>query len=112
MTRTLVARYAVIAAALLLPPTASAQSQEQVVYFHTDAIGSVRATTDANGQQISTFDYLPFGQPPPGSPPSPETRRFTNQERDPGTGLDYVGARYYTSGTGRFTTVDPEHVGG
>jgi RHS repeat-associated protein len=40
------------------------------------------------------------------------TRQFAGKERDQETGLDYSGARYYASQTGRFTTVDPDHVGG
>ena len=34
------------------------------------------------------------------------------KERDNESGLDYFGTRYYASGNGRFTTVDPGHVGG
>jgi RHS repeat-associated protein len=36
-----------------------------------------------------------------------EQRRFTGQEHDPESGLDYFGARYYAQRNGRFTTVDP-----
>lgn len=32
---------------------------------------------------------------------------FTGKERDSETGLDFFGARYYGSGLGRFTSVDP-----
>ena len=45
------------------------------------------------------------------SPPA-QTRLFTGKERDAETGLDYFGARYYRQDLGRFTTVDPHHVGG
>lgn len=33
-------------------------------------------------------------------------QKFTGQQRDQETGLDYFGARYYSSGTGRFTSAD------
>jgi len=33
--------------------------------------------------------------------------KFTGHERDPETGLDYMLARYYTAGSGRFLQVDP-----
>jgi RHS repeat-associated protein len=89
-----------------------AQGGEEVVYFHADAIGSVRLVTDANGQVVERYDYLPFGEPYPPSASVVETRRFGGKERDAETGLDYVGARYYASQTGRFTTVDPGHVNG
>jgi len=36
--------------------------------------------------------------------------KFTGHERDPETGLDYMLARYYTSGSGRFLQVDPFDV--
>jgi RHS repeat-associated protein len=34
-------------------------------------------------------------------------QQFTSKERDSETGLDYFGARYYSSTQGRFTNVDP-----
>ena len=34
-------------------------------------------------------------------------QQFTGKERDNETGLDYFGARYYSSVQGRFTSVDP-----
>jgi|SoiMethySBSTD1v2_1073268.scaffolds.fasta_scaffold20379_4 RHS repeat-associated protein len=84
---------------------AFAQAQDTVVYYHTDAIGSVRMITDANGQVISRYEYLPFGEP--WLPPvAADIRQFAGKERDAETGLDYFGARYYASGIGRFTTAD------
>ena len=38
-------------------------------------------------------------------------QQFTGKERDTETGLDYFGARYYSSAQGRFTSVDPENAG-
>lgn len=38
-------------------------------------------------------------------------QQFTSKERDNETGLDYFGARYYSSTQGRFTSVDPENAG-
>jgi len=89
---------------------AHAQTSEVVTYYHTDAIGSIRMVTDANGQVIERHDYLPFGEEwqPPAS--ESERRLFAGQERDQETSFDYFGARYYGSGNGRFVTVDPEHV--
>jgi len=92
--------------ALLVPTVATAQS-EQVFYYHLDAIGSVRAITDVSGQVVERHDYLPFGESPPGEPAGQDPRRMASKERDSDTGLDYFGGRYYASGSGRFTTVDP-----
>src|SRR5262249_2679007 len=36
---------------------------------------------------------------------------FTGKENDTETGLDYFGARYYTSSQGRFTSPDPHSEG-
>jgi RHS repeat-associated protein len=84
---------------------AQAQTQDTVIYYHTDAIGSVRMITDANGQVISRHDYLPFGEP--WTPLSnADVRQFAGKERDAETGLDYFGARYYSSVRGRFTSPD------
>jgi RHS repeat-associated protein len=34
-------------------------------------------------------------------------QQFTSKERDTETGLDYFGARYYSSIQGRFSSIDP-----
>src|SRR5688572_2965757 len=86
---------------------AFAQGSETVVFYHTDAIGSVRVVTDASGQVLERYDDQPFGGPWLTPPTRPEARRFAGKERDVESGFDYFGARYYTSGTGRFTSVDP-----
>ena len=93
--------------ALLLGLLAASPARARVVeYYHTDAIGNVRAITDASGNVIERHDYQPYGEewlPQGGTQPL----RFTGKERDAETGLDYFGARYYGSKIGRFTTVDP-----
>jgi RHS repeat-associated protein len=94
-------------ALVLVASTATAQTEPVTVeYYHLDALGSVRAVTDANGGLIRTHDYRPFGE---GENPAAgaDAVRFTGKERDADTGLDYFGARYYASRSGRFTTVDP-----
>jgi RHS repeat-associated protein len=97
--------------ALLLNVLAPAivAGQTTVEYYHVDALGSVRAVTNEAGEVIIRHDFLPFGQEW-GQEEGTDPRRFTGKERDPETGLDYFGARYYRANVGRFTTVDP--VGG
>jgi RHS repeat-associated protein len=99
-------RWCAVLLGVFLPGVAFAQAQDTVIYYHTDAIGSVRMITDQNGQVVSRYDYLPFGEPwQQGS--NPDVRQFAGKERDADTGFNYFGARYYASGTGRLTTVDP-----
>ncbi|WP_445393776.1 hypothetical protein [Stenotrophomonas maltophilia] len=42
-----------------LSPAAIAQTT--VTYIHTDALGSVVAESDANGNVIKRYDYEPYG---------------------------------------------------
>jgi len=97
----------------LAPGPAAAQQAPHgtVRYYHTDALGSVRAVTDAAGQVVARHDYFPFGDEP-ASAPDPAAQRFTGAERDRESSMDYFQARYYMQRLGRFTTADPGHVGG
>ena len=68
---------------ILAHATASAQNTDEVVYYHTDAIGSVRMITDATGAVIDRYDYLPFGERwAPPAQPAPDMRQFAGKERD------------------------------
>lgn len=91
-----------------------ARAADVVEYYHLDAIGNVRVVTDQAKNVIERHDYFPFGEEcTTGSCASNpgvgagQPRKFTGKERDSETGLDYFGARYYSSKIGRFTTVDP-----
>ena len=86
---------------------AQTPAEDTVIYYHSDAIGSVRMITDASGQVIARHDYLPFGEPWT-PPPDADVRQFAGKERDAETGFDYFGARYYASQLGRFLTPDSE----
>lgn len=44
-----------------LPPSANAAGPETVTYIHTDALGSLVAESDANGNVIKRYDYEPYG---------------------------------------------------
>src|SRR5207253_4348644 len=59
---------------------------------------------------LESHDYLPFGEEWPTAAAGTQPKRFTGKERDAETGLDYFGARYYGSKTGRFTTTDPAYT--
>ena len=93
-------------------------------YLFTDMLGSVRTITDASGNVIECYDYLPFGRilgsgdnnriaagchltVPTNVASSAVSEKFTGQKRDNETGLDYFGARYMSSPLGRFMSPDP-----
>jgi RHS repeat-associated protein len=85
---------------------------EEMLYYHTDGIGSVRMITGADGLVLERHDYLPFGEE---WPPRPDEAHigFGGKEKDQETGsgswmaLNYLGARHLHSAIGRFTSVDP-----
>src|SRR5262249_18485101 len=78
--------------------------QANVVYYHTDHLGSVRMMTDAQGTVVNAPDYLPFGEEI--TPVTGDSPGFTEVWRDGETGLHYFGARYYESPLGRWLSPD------
>jgi RHS repeat-associated protein len=89
-------------------PAASAPTPAATLeFYHLDALGSVRVVSNEAGEVVRTHNYFPFGDGSDGTQPGADPLRFTGKERDGETGLDYFGARYYGSRTGRFTSVDP-----
>jgi RHS repeat-associated protein len=96
----------------------AASGESGASYLTTDHLGSTRVVTNESGGVRARHDYLPFGEEIPanvggrqnvaGYAATDGTRqRFTSKERDTESGLDYFGARYYSSAQGRFTSVDP-----
>jgi RHS repeat-associated protein len=103
-------------------------SSANLHWLVTDQLGTPRmifdqsgslTVTNQSGQYVSgatRHDYLPFGEElglvggrttAQGYSGDSTRQRFTGQERDGETGLDYFGARYYASAQGRFTSPDP-----
>ncbi len=92
-------------------------------HFHLDHLGTPRVITGEDGLQVSAHDYWPFGNHHPNTPLCQEDCRgfsredpmkFTGHERDLTSTypentnyLDYMHARYYQPGWGRFLSVDP-----
>ena len=86
-------------------------------YLTEDTLGTPRVDTDASGNVRARHDYQPFGEElyagfgsrttPNGYVTDNVNQKFTSRERDIETGLDFFGARYYTSTQGRFTSADP-----
>lgn len=112
MIKTTMCRLTSLAVVLALL-AAPLEAQTPVVeYVHLDAVGSVRAVTDQAGNLVERHDFLPFGEEwcetgPCAGVAAGQSRRYTGQERDSETGLDYFGARHYASAVGRFGSIDP-----
>ena len=103
----IVARAATVAVMLLWPSALFGQTWQVVEYYDTDAVGSIRVVTDAQGHVVARHDFLPFGEELSPQTPPHDKKLYTGQERDFETGQDYFGARYYRAEIGRFTTIDP-----
>lgn len=78
-------------------------------YYHYDTIGSTAALTDSAGNVTDSYAYDPFGQ-------VLNSQRTVNNPflyvgqfgvMEEGNGLQFMRARYYNSGLGRFVSKDP-----
>ena len=107
-----------------VPAGSGGSSGAGVQWLVSDQLGTPRIVLDLTGSQanVKRHDYLPFGEElvvPIGGRSVAQgysggdgvRQQFTSKERDTETGLDYFGARYYSSVQGRFTGVDPENAG-
>ncbi len=75
--------------------------------LHSDHLGTARIKAEVFSPLIRCRDlYSPFGQKHT-LPCDSHRVGFTGKERDTETGLDYFGARFYSSIEGRFVSVDP-----
>jgi RHS repeat-associated protein len=77
-----------------------------VQYYHKDHLGSSTIMTDADGLQVESTQYLPYGleQTQPGLQKT--SYKFTDQEHDQETGLYNYDARLYDPVVGRFISPD------
>ncbi len=99
---------ALVSLSLVLSQTAWAV--EQVVYYHSDALGSPVAATDANGQLLWREAYQPYGQRLRHEDLGTENLWFTGKFEEADVGLVYFGARWYDPVAGRFVEMDPVDV--
>jgi RHS repeat-associated protein len=78
-------------------------------WYHTDALGSVLARTDANGVVVAHLDYQPWGEQwqPAGVQGD---RQYNGRVYDSGTGFHDYGARMYWPQVGRFISPDPAGI--
>jgi RHS repeat-associated protein len=90
-----------------------------VRHMHLDHLGTAQYMTDSGKFNAGRHVYYPYGQEAPDSAGKvqydTERMKFTGHERDTqrtlgagwGDDLDYMHARYYNFGIGRFLSVDP-----
>jgi RHS repeat-associated protein len=86
-------------------------------YVAVDAMGSTRLVMD--GTAVERHDFEPYGAELSGGWRTPALgygsatvrQRFTGQERDDDTTLDYFLARYYSGTQGRLGSPDPGNAG-
>ncbi|MDP8265860.1 MAG: SpvB/TcaC N-terminal domain-containing protein [Candidatus Aceula meridiana] len=83
----------------------------EIMYYFNNHLGSINATTDAQGEVKELCEYLPFGlfsrHEMYGDSSQVSHFYFTGKKLDDETGLYYYGARYYNPLIGRFLTADP-----
>ncbi|BAS27096.1 DUF6531 domain-containing protein [Limnochorda pilosa] len=77
-----------------------------LLFYHTDALGSVQALTDRKGEVVVQYSYEVFGQVWAGVMGPYNRYAFTGKEYDPKTGLYYFGARWYDPEVGRWASQD------
>ncbi|WP_325167012.1 RHS repeat-associated core domain-containing protein [Stenotrophomonas sp. S39] len=83
----------------------AAMAQTTVTYIHTDALGSVVAESDVNGNVIRRYDYEPYGAVVGGQ--VTDGPGYTGHVSDSATGLSYMQQRYMDPQLGVFLSVDP-----
>lgn len=81
-------------------------SSGNVSYYFADHLGTARVVTNSSGAIQDDSDFYPFGGERPILSSSGNPYKFTSKERDPESGLDDFGARYYSSALGRFVSAD------
>ena len=75
-------------------------------YYLFDGLGSTMALVDATGAIANTYDYDVRGGVRASTGTQPNEFQFTGEQVDPSTNLEYLRARYYDNGTGRFLATD------
>ena len=78
-------------------------------YYHYDTIGSTVALSDAAGNVTDSYAYDPFGQVLNAQGTLNNPFKYVGQfgVMQEGNGLQFMRARYYEAGVGRFLNKDP-----
>ncbi len=89
-----------------------------ILYIHTDHLGTPRLATDHNQTVVWRWDSNAFGHSPVNDDPDGDghpviiNHRFAGQYYDEETGLYYNDFRYYDPKIGRYITSDPIGLAG
>ncbi|QOV37743.1 RHS repeat-associated core domain-containing protein [Streptomyces ferrugineus] len=83
----------------------SFRTKDETHYYLTDALGTVEAVANSQGEKVNWYYYSPNGITD-ATEQVPQPHRFTGGYQDP-TGLYHFNARYYDPQIGRFTQPDP-----
>ena len=79
-------------------------------FYHGDHLGSARMSSGPDGWPTWQGTYYPYGAeyiaPGVNNNSTVNHYKFTGKERDAESGLDYFGARYFSSSMGRWLTPD------
>ncbi len=78
-------------------------------YYDSDLIGSTTGLTDNSGSYVNRYAYRPYGESLLSTEGVANSFEYVGQWglMNEGNNLNFVRARYYNSGTGRFTSFDP-----
>jgi RHS repeat-associated protein len=78
-------------------------------YYDSDLLGSTAGLTNSAGSYVNRYAYRPFGENLLTTEGVANPFEFVGQwgVMDEASGLDFMQARFYNNGTGRFTTIDP-----
>ena len=83
---------------------------ETLEFQHPDRLGTKLITNNAANTSFEQ-STLPFGTALDAETSGTTNQRFTSYDRSSVTGIDYAVNRSYSSGQGRFTSVDPAQDG-
>ncbi|HLF77761.1 MAG TPA: RHS repeat-associated core domain-containing protein [Dehalococcoidia bacterium] len=76
-------------------------------YYLADGLGSTMALVDSTGTVVNTYDYDVFGAVRGSTGSQSNEFKFTGEQADSSTGMEYLRARYYNVDTGQLLSRDP-----
>jgi RHS repeat-associated protein len=104
--------YGALGEAIAVRQVPAGGGQGALYYLLADQLGSTSTLTDASGTVVATEKYWPYGAARSGGITQTD-KLYTGQQIEPGDsalGLYNYKARFYSTVTGRFVSVDP--IGG